>query len=157
VKDLSVVCLLSLTLACKAKEADNRATRIMIGANSGQCESYTGKYPDSTTIGHWFANDARARLKTFGSKAPDSSAVSLVLDSTLNGRASRAFDSTLFANWAAKERPGAKKIARLRVYRADRMYAVLDANEQTCGGDRPGLPSVFFFDTSWRFLGYRSI
>ena len=155
-KNLALLGVLSLALACKAKEADERATGKMIGPNPDQCESYTGAYPDSATIGHWFANDARARLNTFGFKPPDSSAVSLVLDSTLNATASRAFDSTLYAKWGAKERPGGKKIARLRVYKAEGMYAVLDSNEQTCGG-RPGLPQVFFFDSSWRYLGYRSI
>ena len=145
-----------------AVQAQKRQEPIEIG-NDSICEPPSGPLPDAAALGHWFAGDLREHKRSFGFAPPDSISVVLVPDSATRRRADKAVDSQ-FAKWARASRVphAAMKSATpdtglyVLVYRAQNIYAVVDAGQQFCGGDPPPLPIVFFFDTKWRYLGSRS-
>jgi hypothetical protein len=141
-----------------------RPEPLVIGSNRGVCDSPGGPMPDAATLGHWYANDMRAHIKTFGLIPPDSSSVVLEPDAAINKRADKELDSQ-FAKWGststsskAKERKPTSPDAKvaLLLYKARSIYALVDPGQQFCGGDIRALPIVFFFDTKWRYLGSRS-
>jgi hypothetical protein len=132
----------------------SQRTVVLVGGNDSICDVPNGSMPNAAELGHWFADDARSRRKTFGMRPPDSASVKLVGDSTLARQVSDVIDSALF-------RMSGKKIEnaprdREKVYRAGRLYAVVDLDQKFCGSDRTPLPIIFFVDTAWRFLGTRS-
>lgn len=133
-----------------------QARKVVIGANDSICASPAGPMPDGAVVGHWYANDARAHRKTFGRTPPDSSAVRLVTNSVLVSRVSRAIDSSLLALDGKRVPNSPASSNRENVYYAGTLYALVDLDQQFCGGDRTPLPIVFFLDTAWRYLGTRS-
>jgi hypothetical protein len=87
-------------------------------------------------------------------RPPDSAGVKLVDDRALARRASDVVDSALF-KMSGKKVENARR-DREKVYRAGALYAVVDLDQEFCGGDRTPLPIIFFIDTAWRYLGTRS-
>lgn len=152
---------------------DRTLPRISLDGD-GPCGPVSGPMPDAHTLGHWFANDRRARHTTFGGKPPDSSLVTRITNSAALARADAALDS-LFNAWAAED---AKKIKgnksatsesaglkptpikrgppSVMVYKAGEMYAVVPTDLESCGSHVRIPPTAFFFDADWRYLGNRS-
>jgi hypothetical protein len=114
--------------------------------------SDTGRH--ARLLAQMFRADANAHRKTFGFTPPDSAAISLVTDAELYHKADRALDSTLIAMGGTKKNDSSEK-GSLYVYRAGDVYAVVDVNQQF-GHATANLPIFFFFDSRWRYLGFRS-
>jgi hypothetical protein len=132
------------------------ATSVVIGANDSICDSPAGPMPNGAVVGHWYANDARAHRKTFGKAPPDSSGVRSVTNSAVISRVSRAIDSSLLALDGKQVGNSPTPASRENLYYAGGLYAMVDLDQQFCGGDDTPLPIVFFVDTSWRYIGTRS-
>jgi hypothetical protein len=179
-KTSAVAGLLCLVLACSienprkdrgepALPKDPRRQTISLG--DGPCEPALGPLPNAQVIGHWLANDRRAKQTTFGRTPPDSSAVMRITDSSAIAKADASLDSMLNV-WASQDVEKARKEltrgdsqalrqasiypnpAPVNLYKAASIYAVVPHDQKSCGHLRM-LPMVFFFDSNWRYLGNR--
>jgi len=152
-KQIALIALFSLVFAC---ERDKGASPSVSLSNSDLLQparaSDTGRHIEA--LAAMFEADTRAHRKTFGFSPPDSSEISLVTDVAVYSSAKRALDSTLFA--MGGKRGDQTDKGSLYVYRTGSLYVVVDVNEES-GGDQNTMPSFFFFDSLWRYLGTRSM
>ena len=163
---------LSLALACSKSSARNDGAVSAI-PNGDECERIVGPLPDGAVLGHHFADDRRAKRMTFGRTPPDSSSVKQITDSAAVANANARLDS-LFATFGTASSKDAKQTptasigvvtvhstsigndpARVKLYKGAGIYAVIPTDAESCGADVNVAPVVFFFDSSWRYLGNR--
>ena len=177
----AVAGLLCLVLGCNAENPtkdrrkpaiprDQKQQTTILG--DGPCEPVVGPLPNAQVIGHWLANDRRAKRTTFGHTPPDSSAVTRITDSSALAKADASLDSMVNI-WASGNGQKHRKELTTRgdsqalressiypnpapsnLYKAGSIYAVVPQDQESCGHLRM-MPMVFFFDSKWRYLGNR--
>ena len=165
--------MLCFALGCNGTDAANDRQAFST-SNDSQCEPVVGPLPDAGALGHWFANDRRAKHTAFGRTPPDSSVVSQITDSAPVMKANASLDSLFIAMggknaarpWMSPRTEDARLLrstslnpdpAPINLYKAGSIYAVVPKDLKSCGGDVSSLPIVFFFDSAWRYLGERSL
>ena len=187
-KSTAVAGVLCLVLGCSAENSRGEPAiskgqgqrtistdrpQLTISLGDGPCEPIVGPLPNAQVLGHWLANDRRAKHKTFGNTPPDSSAVTRITDSSAIAKAAASLDS-IFDVWASEDLRKARKElttrgdsqalrqasispnpAPVNLYKAGSMYAVVPQDQESCGHLHM-MPMVFFFDSNWRYLGNRS-
>jgi hypothetical protein len=171
VKSVKIVAL-SLALACN-KSSARKDGAVSALPNGVECERIAGPLPDAPVLGHRFANDRRANHMTFGRTPPESASVKQITDSAAVAKADAKLDS-LFATFGtggprnpkeASTSPSDVETLRspslmtnpapVNLYEAQGIYAVVPKDAESCGGDVNVAPVVFFFDSTWRYLGSR--
>ena len=180
-KSTAVAGLLCVVLGCSGENPrkdrgepaisqDQKQQTIVL--DDGPCEPVVGPLPNAQVLGHWLANDRRAKRTRFGHTPTDSSAVTRIRDSSAVAKADASLDS-MFNIWAHKNVQKARKelttsgdspaLSQVSIspnpkpvdlYKAGSIYAVVPQDQKSCGHLRM-LPMVFFFDSNWRYLGSR--